>query len=893
MKVKFRIEYFTDENKRLAVSYILNGEKNESPLYSDDGKIWTGEVDLEYSASLVYTYKVYEDDKVVGKEWGAYPHKLFSCHNPSTYMAFDSWIGFPQFSYLYTNAAQTAFFCSQEKEPLCANIIYPHTLILQTDIPYIKRSQKLLLCGNWIDWDLTKSLPLDKTENGWEISLNMKYLKFPFEYKFVIYDKLENSYVWQTNNNYIFDQIDAKDESSVIVISNIRPDFPFEKPRAAGIVLPIFSLRTKNSFGAGDFGDIKTLVDWSFKCNMRVIQTLPVNDTSSGGTWMDASPYCAISVFALHPIYLDLNQLPTAKEDAYLQERDELNSYEIFDYEKVNAAKRKWALKSFDINAKEIFESKEYENFFKQNKYWLISYAAFSYLRDINKTSDFNKWGKYSKFNIDDINELCLPDNPAYKDLSFYFYIQYYLHKQLLESSEYAASKGIMLKGDIPIGISCYSVDVWENPHYFDTNESIGAPPDIFSLDGQNWGFPNYNWDEMDKDDYLWWKNRLKNMSQYFSAYRIDHILGFFRIWQIPKNSVYGLLGQFCPALPLSKDEIKSFGFEFKKEYTEPYINDKILSLKFGDLADKVKNEFLIKNENGFYSLYPSFDSQQKVEAFFYAKNNKDDKTIKDGLFSIISDVLFVKDYKDASLYHPRILADLDNSFLALSKDEQDAYMKIYNNYFYQRHNDFWRKAALKKLPSLLQASSMLCCAEDLGMIPKCVPEVLNDLQILSLEIERYPKREGETFADTSKHPYLSVCSVSTHDTSTLRGFWKEDIEKTRLYYREILKHSGEAPEEASPEICRGILARSLKSPSMLCMFLFQDWISINENLRKKDIESERINVPGSPKDSWRYRMHLPIETLIDSDELNNAIKDLIAENGRALQFVRVKNLNL
>jgi 4-alpha-glucanotransferase len=888
MKLKFFIEYCVSEGEHLKVSGVFDGSPFSLLLCCQDKKNWTGEIDFEISQNqnfsspvkLAYSYSVVLDAKVLSKEWGSNPHKISLDKSVAINYLYDSWQWLPENEYLYSSAYETAFFSRvKEKENQTQ---YHQTLRISAKIPQIKKNQKLFICGNWINWDLQMAVMLfEIAPNLWSVSLDIKTIDFPFEFKFVIYDRTQNNYFWQENNNFVIAHPDLTDEKTLIAINNFNPVLPFDHPKVAGIIMPVSALRTKRSFGVGDFGDIKAIVDWAAECEMRVIQTLPINDTSSGGSWMDASPYNVISVFALHPIYIDLNQLPIEKNDDYFKEQEKLNAADAFDYEIVNSAKRRYARNAFKKEGEQIFASQSFKDFFKKNSHWLIPYAAFSYLRDQNNTTDFSKWESHNTFNQQEIQALCTPTNPAFKDLSFYFYLQFHLHNQLLNSANYARQKGIILKGDIPIGISPCSVDTWQYPQYFNMDTCAGAPPDIFSLTGQNWGFPTYNWQNIAKDNYSWWSARLKQMALYFDAYRIDHILGFFRIWQIPKTCVYGLLGQFAPALGLTKEEIKEYDFEFDPDYLKPLITDELLIEKFGELASEVKKKYLITKQTGIYEFLADYDTQKKVEAAFYDKNDEESTFIKEGLYSLLSDVLFLEDASEKNLYHPRILAETNFAFKQLSKDQQKAYTNLYNYYFYQRHNDFWYERSLKILPIIKQSTKMLVCAEDLGMIPECVPQVLKELQILSLEVERYPKKSGEVFANVRNYPFLSVCCISTHDTSTFRGFWKEDEEKTKRFCEIVLAQQGTPPDEASGQICRQVLQNSLESPSMICMFLFQDWISIDENLRKPNIDSERINVPGAPHESWRYRMHLNIEDLINERDLINNIKDLIKTSSR------------
>lgn len=365
-------------------------------------------------------------------------------------------------------------------------------------------------------------------------------------------------------------------------------------------------------------------------------------------------------------------------------------------------------------------------------------------------------------------------------------------------------------------------------------------------MNGQNWGFPTYNWDVMEKDGYRWWMKRFQKMSEYFDAYRIDHILGFFRIWEIPMHAVHGLLGQFIPSIPMSREEIESYGLPFREEYLIPYIHESFLGQVFGPHTDYVKQTFLLPAETpGVYHMKPEFTTQREVESFFAGKNDENSLWIRDGLYTLISDVLFVPDTKEKDKYHPRIGIQRDFIFRSLNEQEQNAFNRLYDQYYYHRHNEFWRQQAMKKLPQLTQSTRMLVCGEDLGMIPDCVSSVMNDLRILSLEIQRMPKNPMHEFGYLNEYPYRSVCTISTHDMSTLRGWWEEDYLQTQRYYNTMLGHYGTAPTVATPELCEEVVRNHLKSNSILCILSLQDWLSIDGKWRNPNVQEERINVPS------------------------------------------------
>ena len=629
------------------------------------------------------------------------------------------------------------------------------------------------------------------------------------------------------------------------------------------------------------------MIDWAVSTQQKVIQILPINDTTMTHAWTDSYPYNSISIYAFHPMYADIKQMGTLKDKSaaakFNKKQKELNGLPAMDYEAVNQTKWEYFRLIFKQEGEKVLASGEFGEFFNANKEWLQPYAVFSYLRDAFQTPNFREWPRHSVYNAQDIEKMCRPESVDYPHIALYYYIQFHLHLQLVAATKYAREHGVVLKGDIPIGISRNSVEAWTEPYYFNLNGQAGAPPDDFSVNGQNWGFPTYNWDVMEKDGYRWWMKRFQKMSEYFDAYRIDHILGFFRIWEIPMHAVHGLLGQFIPSIPMSREEIESYGLPFREEYLIPYIHESFLGQVFGPHTDYVKQTFLLPAETpGVYHMKPEFTTQREVESFFAGKNDENSLWIRDGLYTLISDVLFVPDTKEKDKYHPRIGIQRDFIFRSLNEQEQNAFNRLYDQYYYHRHNEFWRQQAMKKLPQLTQSTRMLVCGEDLGMIPDCVSSVMNDLRILSLEIQRMPKNPMHEFGYLNEYPYRSVCTISTHDMSTLRGWWEEDYLQTQRYYNTMLGHYGTAPTVATPELCEEVVRNHLKSNSILCILSLQDWLSIDGKWRNPNVQEERINVPANPRNYWRYRMHLTLEQLMKAEALNDKIRELIKYTGRA-----------
>ena len=548
----------------------------------------------------------------------------------------------------------------------------------------------------------------------------------------------------------------------------------FDRPgfRGAGTAVPVFSLRTADDFGIGDFRDLRPLVDWAVATGQCIIQLLPVNDTTRRGEWEDSYPYSPISSFALHPLYLRLQDLGIRKTAAFTAEQTALNALPEIDWPRVAKAKMAWIRKAYLARGARDLSSAACRKFATENAFWLDEYAAFCARRD----------GLEPKY---------------------YVWMQYHLDKQLSEEVRYARAHGVYFKGDLPIGVSADSAEAHFHPELFNLDCSAGAPPDYFSADGQNWGFPTYNWEAMEADGYAWWKSRLRVMSRYFDAFRIDHIIGWFRIWEIPVSCRSGLMGHFNPALPYSAEELDGLGFgRFIRCCRRAYSQV---------LCDEV--------------------APDKPAA---------------------TAGLFLEDPHRAGWYHPFIGARDTAAYRSLPEDLRRRFDELYVDFFYHRHDAFWYRNAEKKLPELLGATGMLACGEDLGMVPDCLPGVMEHEKILSLKMRGY---DGPTRT-------LSVCATSSHDTATLRM---------------------SCPEDPSPETVRSMLAEVLAYPSMLAIFPIQDWLALSGELRNPD-RNERINEPADPHHHWRWRLHLDLSVLSypsATAAFHSNLRELLAESGR------------
>lgn len=891
MKICFHIEYRTTFGEELAVN-ILYGDKTEShKMGTSDGLHWTCELSktAKTHTSIDYYYSVMQGDRPTRTEWLVEPHRLeFAAANGTRYTVYDHWLDIPEDSYLYSSAF-TDCVAAREKE-MSKEVGFARTVRLKVRAPQLRYNERLGIIGGGEalgNWEARHALKMAEHEsNEWVISLDADTLPQAFEFKFVaLREGNETAPLWENGMNRTVGLPELA-PGEVVVYELTQAYFPVYPWKGAGTVIPIFSLRSEGSFGVGDFGDLKQMIDWCVKTGQRILQVLPINDTNITHTWQDSYPYNSISIYALHPQYTDLRQLPALKDKerkAHFDDlRKELNALPQIDYERVNSAKMEYLRALYAQEGSKMMKTEAFKLFFEQNKEWLIPYAAFAHYRDLYGTATFSEWPDHRTFTDKEREAMSEPTTKAYKEVAFWYFVQFNLDRQMRSAHEHARKSKVILKGDIPIGISRDGVEAWVEPRYFNLNGQAGAPPDAFSTNGQNWGFPTYDWEAMLQDDCSWWVRRFRKMAEYFDAYRIDHVLGFFRIWEIPIDAVHGLLGQFSPSLGMTREEIEAYGLGFREEFfTKPFIADWTIEKIFGERAGYVKDNFLNHVHEDLWEMKPEYNTQRKVEARWKSGEQGMDSTLRDGLYALISDVLFVRDRKNKNKFHPRIGVQNDFIYQTLQDNDKFVFNRLYNDYFYRRNNQFWYAEAMKKLPKLTQATRMLVCAEDLGMVPDCVPWVINELRILSLEIQSMPKDPSTRFGHLERNPYRSVDTISTHDMLTLRQWWDEDESQTQDYFSSMLHRGDPAPHPLPGWLAKDIVSRHLTSPSILCLLSFQDWMSINEQLRLPDQNAERINIPANPRHYWRYRMHLSIEQLLAADDLNNEISTLIIQSGR------------
>lgn len=891
MTIHFYLKYDTEFGQDLRLN-IIGGASSETTSYgmtTGDGRTWLCDIEMEKIPERIdYFYSLDNSGREERHEWQTITHRLeLNATKAKEYTVYNSWTDIPYDSYLYSSAFTDCV--NRRHHESLPKSEYDKTLRLIVRAPQLRKGDHLYIAGESSclgNWHTDRALKMyEHNYNEWVADLDIEAFKEKVaELKFIATTD-NGDVLWETGFNRKIEIPELK-KGEACVYDMDQAFFEICDTKLAGTLVPVFSLRTKGSFGVGDFGDLKMMIDWVAETKQKVLQVLPINDTTSTHTWTDSYPYSCISIFALHPQYADLRQLPQIADKKKATEfealRKELNELKQIDYERVNDAKTDYLRIIFQQEGEQVMKTLDFKQFLKDNEHWLVPYAQYCHLRDTFGNVDFSTWKGHETWHEQDRGALLNPRSKEFNNVAFYYYVQFVLNNQMRGAHEYAMARGVILKGDIPIGVNRNGCDVWHEPQYFNLNSQAGAPPDSFSVNGQNWGFPTYNWQRMIEDGCQWWIRRFQNMSKFFDAYRIDHVLGFFRIWAIPTSCVHGLLGQFAPSLAMTRDEIEGYGLHFQEQlFTTPFIARWVVDRVFGIHAEEVIGKYLHHEHDDIFSLKPEYDTERKIEAAFKGKETADDIWVRDGLYALAADVLFVRDDNDSNKFHPRITAQLNFMYEALMDSDKEKFNRIYNDYYYRRNNNFWYNEAMKKLPVLVQATRMLVCAEDLGMVPDCVAWVMNELRILSLELQQMPKDPSVKFGELWKNPYRSVCTLSTHDMPTLRQWWDEDYNRTQEYYNSQLYRSGAAPHPLPGWLAREIIANQLTCPSMLCILSLQDWFAIDEKLRLEDANAERINIPANPRHYWRYRMHLNIEDLIANKEYNDNIKELIQHTGR------------
>lgn len=906
--VRYRVPYYTQWGQSLIVcgSEPFLGSWNVKkgilmvPSHQHEELIWYGTVTVPVPVGVVceYSYYVVDDNKNVVRSEGGKKRKLLlpdGVQGGETVEFHDLWqTGLD--GLLFTSAFKDVIFKNSwdfDVESLPKSVKEKSDkdpLIVRFKIccPSVEEETSICVIGsspNLGRWKVQDGVTLSYAgESIWQADCVMQKDDFPLRYRYCKYGKQGNVSVEIGGTRELSD-LTANQARYIILSDGMMRDMPW---RGAGVSIPMFSVRSEADLGVGEFLDLKLLVDWAVASGFHLVQLLPVNDTSVNQMWWDSYPYSSLSVFALHPLYLRVQALSeNIPEDIKIeiQKARELLNGKVVDYEATMATKLSIAKKIFNLEKDSVFKSSSFCKFFSENEEWLKPYAAFCFLRDFFETSDHSEWGRYSCYSRDKLEKLVSESSVHYDIIRFYYYIQFHLFLQLSESAEYARKKRVVLKGDLPIGVDRNSVDTWVYPNLFRMNTSTGAPPDYFAKNGQNWGFPTYNWEEMSKDNYGWWRGRLSQMSKYFTAYRIDHILGFFRIWEMPDHAITGLLGKFRPSIPLSQDELEREGIWDFDRLSRPYIRLEILQDKFGPSWAVIASTFMNEYQKDHFEFKEEYNTEKKIASKLKLCQNlfmESEDIIKAGLFDLLQNIVLIKDPEDSKSFYPRFNLEDTSNFQDLDEHSKNTLKRFYYDYYFHRQEGLWRQNALKTLPAILNSSSMLACGEDLGLIPSCVHPVMQELGLIGLRIQRMPSESDLEFGIPSQYPYMTVCAPSCHDCSTLRAWWEEDEERRLKFFKTAVGSDKMPPNECVPEIAHFILRQHVESPSMWAIFPLQDLLALKKEYTTRPAPEETINDPTNPKHYWRYRVHVTIESLIKDKEHISIIKDLVSGSGRS-----------
>lgn len=654
--------------------------------------------------------------------------------------------------------------------------------------------------------------------------------------------------------------------------------------KMTGTAIPLSALKTKNSIGCGEYPDLVNFADFCKQSNLKIIQLLPVNDTGTS-----SSPYNALSAFALHPLYISIKDLPETQQNAFAVNAinkltNKHGNNKRFNYSELRTDKLSLLHEIYSQNIDKITKDKKLTHFIEDNKNWLPAYCVFMVLKEKNNEASWKQWK--SNKNVKKSTITTRWENSTLLEKHFFFaWVQFRAQEQLLKATKYVKKQGILLKGDIPILMNEDSVDAWTFPQYFNTKLRAGAPADGMNPEGQNWGFPTYNWQTLAADNFIWWKDRLKQASKFYAMYRIDHVLGFFRIWSIPEGECTALNGWPQPFNGISQEELYKMGYTdenirwFSKPHVptnaiEPVNNNDYLAThgELEKIMDRIGNEELWIFKNSIRSDQDIWDREdiplpirQKLVEFW--KNRmlvEPEKNI----------FCFQWTYKNSTAWQ---------SLNWEQKQAFEAFQKEKNNI----QETMWATQATTLLGTLKNSTKMIACAEDLGAMPACVSKVLNKLEILGLRVIRWNRKwdqQSQPYYDFSEYPKLTVATSSVHDSSTLRLWWLHD-EGAKDFYKQFPPSSirdfkyNEAKinfDSYNSETARYLLTAIDQADSLLCIHPIQDFLGLVDTYTDSDANSECINIPGSVTDfNWTYRLPKNIEHLINDKELCNAISNI------------------
>jgi 4-alpha-glucanotransferase len=633
-----------------------------------------------------------------------------------------------------------------------------------------------------------------------------------------------------------------------------------------GVAIPVFSLRSELSCGIGEFLDLIEFGEWCKFSGMDVIQILPVNDTGE-----ERSPYSARSAFALNPVHIRLQDITGAYEyiEQIAEAREQFDHYSRISYVEVVRFKKHILQKIYHDTLETILHDHSLKQWIEQNE-WVKAYCIYCYLKEKNQEKSWKEWKAYSKPSPGRIDAFWAKE---YTHVLFFAWVQREAEQQLSRASQSLHAMGVRLKGDIPILVNEDSADVWSERQLFDLEHNAGAPPDMYSASGQNWGFPCYNWLQLEKEKFSWWRRRLAYAANFYHAYRIDHVLGFFRIWSIPHGQRTGMMGHFHPSRPINHAELNGIGLPDQtiQYLTHPNYNEEWLSELFGEHWPSAKGRFFTPLSQASHR-YVLKNIKNEADIFDLPEQN----AIKDALLQVFWNRLFTPD-SGPVMYWPQWSWNSAPILQTLPEHEQNALTTLLQQNA-QSQERIWSENAQKLLGMMVAETDMLVCAEDLGTIPDCVPDVLAKLDILGLRIERWSRlwqQDEQPFIQPQNYPRLTVASPSCHDCSTIAAWWDEiDAQEKAQYLQEGQLSKDNITKKWGPELAHEYFTRMMQANSLLVIIPLQDWLGLEESLRTTSYE--RVNVPGTlDATNWTWRMPITISELQQHKSLVKTIKRL------------------
>lgn len=667
--------------------------------------------------------------------------------------------------------------------------------------------------------------------------------------------------------------------------------------RLTGTAVPLGALRTEKAASIGEYTDLIKLADFAKKSGLGLIQLLPLNDSGT-----QSSPYSALSAFALHPIYLSLESIEgfdgLYKSNAEFKKNyDAFISYhkdaERFSYNDVNNSKDYFLRQIYaeTETAKKGKASKNLEDFIKKNS-WVIPYAVYKNLKYSYMQASWKSWKKTDTGLSEEEIKKRWNSDPAHL---YYAWLQAECEKQFSKSVEYCRKNKILIKGDLPILMNEDSCDAWSHPEIFNQSLRAGSPADGENPSGQNWGFPIYNWKNLKADNYTWWKNRLINASKFYDAYRLDHILGFFRIWAIPENDCNALNGHTEPFAGFKADDLYELGFDDERIrwLSVPHVPTHVIEditwnheksheiLKL--FATKLPNEELWLLDGAGKKAFGSKNIEEADLSGMELCTEEAEIKIKEYLVKAWSDRTLIPMGKNK--YVPSWIYGQSTSWGTLNDREKEKLTELFKKVSV-KENKTWEKNATEILTALTEATEMIPCGEDLGVGFECVPRVMKKLGILGLRVVRWCRKwdeEGQPYVPFEDYEPLSVCTTSVHDSSTMREWFNNSqftINNSQLM--EIKNEETESEISETISIVNSqlsivnLLSACKASKSTWFIPPLQDLLYINKKYWKENAEDERINVPGSVNPfNWTYRIPARLEELLADKELCKKIKEL------------------